>query len=1782
MGSKVLALAVITTFIAVILVGWLWLRHSRSSHFGRQEQEPASPQEIASAAAPSHADTAQAGVKSEAGQKAKLADFDARVTDARKPDADRAQAAAALRAKIPGVDVQFDRITGSPSHIIVTGKLLTDAARQAGDVYAPVRQFVNENAELFGHDATALNDSRVTRDDVTAHNGMRTVVWQQQVDGVPLYNTILKANITKDGSLVALGSHFMSDAVAATGMDAPQRAALLAQPLVDVKKAISLAAADLGDEVAPDQALTTSDPQGAERKQRFTAPKLSDTFAQLSWLPVSSDTAKLTWDVTLMSLKRREMFRVLVDAKTGEVLMRTSLTNDISNASYRVHANATNLTPLDSPTPFSPGHPTPSSAQPAEVARNLITLQAIDTTASPNGWINDGGTDTYGNNVDAHLDLSSTNPPYGTGTHATSATRVFDFTMDLTQAPGTYQSAAITELFYLCNWYHDKLYALGFTESAGNFQQNNFSRGGLGSDAVLADAQDGSGTNNANFSTPSDGSPGRMQMFVFTGPTPDRDGDLDAEIVIHEATHGLSNRLVGSGVGISALQPSGMGEGWSDFYGMTLLSEAGDNVNGNYAAGGYATYQLGGLTENYYYGIRRYPYSTDLTKNPLTLRDIDPGQASTHAGIPRSPIIGTTANEVHNMGEVWCVTLWEVRASLINKHGWTIGNQLVLQIVTDGMKLSPANPTFLQARDAIIQADLVNNAGANRNEIWAAFAKRGMGASATVPVNSTTTGVVEAYDLPDNLGVTPNAAFLSIGNAGGPFSPASQTYTLTNNGATALNWTGAKTQTWLTLSSVGGTLAAGASIAVTATINGAANTLIDGTYTDTVTFTNTSSGAVLARGVTLRVGVKDYFTELFSISGANDVSNQSFLFTPNASNSYYSVQRTPGTAFYTDPIGGTSLAMSDDTFVQVTPTGQQVKLYGTNYPSFYVGSNGYITFTAGDTSYDESFASHFNQPRISALFDDLLPTTGQVTWKQTADRVAVTWQGVSEYGATNSNSFQIEMFFDGRIRITCLGIAATDGLIGLSQGLGTPVDFVKSDFSTYPVINNVIHHYALSTIVSPQVKGVAFSITITAQDVNNVTVPSYAGTPGLSASGSGGAVSLSPTVTTAFSGGVWTGNVTVNVFDTNVILAVNDGAGHTGASNPFNVGTGPLHHFGWNAQPPTRAVNVPFNATVTAQDAGNNTVPTFAGAVNLSGYVGSGTGSLIAITEINPNTPDEIEFMNVTAAPVNISGWQIYIYDEDAVWPTPKTVFTIPAGTVCAAGQIFRLQEFGTAPGTFPQYFYGSNINWTSGSLSHVAVLVRDASGIPVDFVCAAAATPANITSPQTIPAAQWSGAPTTAPANTTYGYSRIGTSDGNVPADWTTATPGMGIANPGLTLPFPSAFTPVSITPAISGGFVNGVWTGSITVSQTASGMKLRADDGAAHTGDSNAFNVLVIPAPAAVTLAATAVTGTGATLHGTVNANGNATAVSFDYGGGISYGTNIPGIPSSVTGTSAASVSAPLAGLTPGTTYHFRVTGTNVGGPGNGGDLIFTTLSNDANLSGFTLSAGALSPAFASGTISYTANVPRAMTSMTVTPTTAASNATMTVNGAPATSGTAIVVNLTIGINTISTRVTAQDGVTVQTYTLAVIRRTHYQEWIVGLGLGAAAFDPQGDLNGNGVKNLLEWAFGTNPGLAGRSTIRVNGAVVVAHGTPALLSLEDFSGASTLYAMFARRKDAATVGLTYAVEFSADLSGWTVSTDPPFVVADDSEVEAAVVPFPVLVNGLIPHFFRVSVTAE
>jgi hypothetical protein len=189
----------------------------------------------------------------------------------------------------------------------------------------------------------------------------------------------------------------------------------------------------------------------------------------------------------------------------------------------------------------------------------------------------------------------------------------------------------------------------------------------------------------------------------------------------------------------------------------------------------------------------------------------------------------------------------------------------------------------------------------------------------------------------------------------------------------------------------------------------------------------------------------DFLTEEFIDD--NDLQNVSLTFTPDGSAHFYALCRSPASAFPTNPAGGETLSLSDDSTLPVVVSGDAtVSLYGVSYSSLFVGSNGYVTFAAPDVNFEESPAAHFELPRVAALFDDLVPVAGtRVSVRQLADRVAVTWEGIAEFGTANQNSFQIELFFDGSLRITYLAIAARDGLAGLSRGTGMPQDFNESD-----------------------------------------------------------------------------------------------------------------------------------------------------------------------------------------------------------------------------------------------------------------------------------------------------------------------------------------------------------------------------------------------------------------------------------------------------------------------------------------------------------------------------------------------------------------------------------------------------------------------------------------------------------------------------------------------------------------------------------------------------------------
>lgn len=197
--------------------------------------------------------------------------------------------------------------------------------------------------------------------------------------------------------------------------------------------------------------------------------------------------------------------------------------------------------------------------------------------------------------------------------------------------------------------------------------------------------------------------------------------------------------------------------------------------------------------------------------------------------------------------------------------------------------------------------------------------------------------------------------------------------------------------------------------------------------------------------------VPDFFTEQFT--AGTDLEGLMISFYPDTSAvDFYTscAEPLPGGALPTNPAGGTTLPLTDDSYATVSVSGgNSVQLYEQLFTSFFVGSNGYITFGSSDTSYSESLDAHFGIKRIAGWFDDLNPSNGgTVSWKQLSDRMAVTWQGVPEYAGSNNQTFQIELFFDGTIRISYLSIDASDGIAGLSEGGGLDPDYFPSDLSS--------------------------------------------------------------------------------------------------------------------------------------------------------------------------------------------------------------------------------------------------------------------------------------------------------------------------------------------------------------------------------------------------------------------------------------------------------------------------------------------------------------------------------------------------------------------------------------------------------------------------------------------------------------------------------------------------------------------------------------------------------------
>ncbi len=721
-----------------------------------------------------------------------------------------------LRSKVPTLKVEYNLDIRTPEVIAPDVKkgrnFLTSSS--GGNRAEILRNFAKENESLIGVSAAQFDGLRVTANYTNPDGNLSFAHLEQFINDVPVFRGEIKAGFTKSGEMIRVINNL------APGLDYESLSNEFRNPTDAVKSA-----ADYINLDANKLDLKRNDAASNDLKAVFGNDDWATT-AEKMYFPTEPGVARTAWRVLIWQPVNAHY--VIVDAETGAMLWRKNITEDQTQSiTLNVYANPNAMVNVaDSPFPFTPGPTSPNGAQGAGISRTMITRIGNEApyTFNVNGWITDGGNETDGNAVEAGLDRDTTNGVDVANGRAIGTSRTFNFPINplnpnnntgdapipagevvsgcasIVQPHGMidYQRAAVTQLFHINNWYHDELYRLGFTEAARNFQNTNFTGMGLGNDRVSAEAQDCSGTNNANFGTPADGGRGRMQMYIWTAPNPDIDGDLDADVIIHEFSHGLSNRLHGNASGLSTNMARAMGEGWGDFYGHAMLSQDSDPINGIYTTGGYDTYLSGAGVNNYYYAIRRFPKAVmaftggpnNRPHNPMTFADIDGTQQNLNDGAFAPRFVGT-ADQVHNAGEVWSSALWEVRAKLVTRLGWADGNRKTLQLVTDGMKLAPLGPTFLQERDAILAAAQASSAApeaaADVVDTWAGFATRGMGFSAVVTAPGTGTGntrVVEAFDLP-NLVQTPIITVSdSTGDNDGfpePGEPIVLTIPLTNN-----------------------------------------------------------------------------------------------------------------------------------------------------------------------------------------------------------------------------------------------------------------------------------------------------------------------------------------------------------------------------------------------------------------------------------------------------------------------------------------------------------------------------------------------------------------------------------------------------------------------------------------------------------------------------------------------------------------------------------------------------------------------------------------------------------------------------------------------------------------------------------------------------------------------------------------------------------------------------------------------------------------------------------------
>jgi len=664
-----------------------------------------------------------------------------------------------------------DLLTGyyAPPSVNLAGGGYVDSGTSIGQAPLDVAiEYLKENAGDFNLTAGDFEDFVVKSEVFSQHTRVTHVVLQQMLDGLPVQNTHANVAVDNDGRILSAGTNFLP------GLNVGEdQGGVVFEPGVDAVQAFQSLASAL-DLTLTESPGVTSPSSGISQQQTLSGGGVAEggVDVQLVYVP-NVNGVDLAWSMDFSAPAANAAYTGIVLADDGTAAYAI---NRMREAFYRVYELP--------------------EANPGEVDSTIVTDSIVDPLASPFGWHDVDGiagnefTDTRGNNV-----WVSEGAPGGMGFNATGtranggADLEFDFPYNDLFGPTDPENieAATVQAFYVINVLHDSLNRYGFDEVAGNMQATNYTGNGISGDHMIVSVVD---PDNVGVILPTlDGVSPLMEL----GNANNVSIAMDTDVVIHEYAHAVFQRMV-AGPLTAPLQTSqdgdqigAMNEGFADYLAVWYSMQETDTPELPRYMGAYSDLLLTGE------GIRSVPYAHDLSVDPITFDSWN----------DEDGWLGNQNNEIHNGGEIWASFLYDMTWELIFKYGGvrdadamqiafnedlyqsvgglagrhstltnTLGsddidlttgaNNLALQLILDGLKMSPTDPTFGQMRDSILAADTALTGGVNHDAVWRAASRRGLGyaSESDLGLGSQSPVISPSYDMPVTTADVAGTAFI--------------------------------------------------------------------------------------------------------------------------------------------------------------------------------------------------------------------------------------------------------------------------------------------------------------------------------------------------------------------------------------------------------------------------------------------------------------------------------------------------------------------------------------------------------------------------------------------------------------------------------------------------------------------------------------------------------------------------------------------------------------------------------------------------------------------------------------------------------------------------------------------------------------------------------------------------------------------------------------------------------------------------------------------------------------